>query len=601
MEELRANARVAARDVTSAAESLAAAQAELGQRTRDLGQGRAREEGPPARARPSGEPPGALTFQARERAEDVAHQQAELVRRIEELWEAVEDIARAARAAGVGDTAFEARLAEVRELLRRAVTPELEERLRELREALDRLDPEATREALRRLAETQEELRRELERSRELFERAALEGELASLAADADGLRRRQEEWNRTEGPEADSVAAAVEQALAQLAESLAAGIDRAGQELAPSRLNQQGDAARRAQTAMQGAAQAAQAGEAGRAVEQGEQAARELENIPDELRQRRDSLAAAWRRETLEALDRALSETAALAERQEEVTEALRSGQAGAATRARQAAVEEGTQAIEQQIRKAGGRHALVSPALERALGYAEHQMRAARQQLEQGDPNAAAATALAKEALDAINATAYALARSRADVAAARSGSGFQEAVEQLARMAGQQQGLNSEAQGMLPMMGAGGQAMLAQMRALAARQRALAEQLERLQAGGMSGAAGALAQEARELARQLEQGRLDRRTVERQERLYRRMLDAGRTLSGDEPDERKERVSRSATGDERRLPPALAPGAAGPGPRIRYPTWDELRGLTAEERRLVLEYFRRLNEPR
>src|SRR4029077_13882860 len=92
--------------------------------------------------------------------------------------------------------------------------------------------------------------------------------------------------------------------------------------------------------------------------------------------------------------------------------------------------------------------------------------------------------------------------------------------------------QQGLNGQAQGLLPLMGAG-QAVLEQLRALAARQRALAEQLERMQAQGMSSAAGPLAQEAKELARQLESGRLDQRTIERQQRLYHRLLDAGRTL--------------------------------------------------------------------
>jgi hypothetical protein len=30
----------------------------------------------------------------------------------------------------------------------------------------------------------------------------------------------------------------------------------------------------------------------------------------------------------------------------------------------------------------------------------------------------------------------------------------------------------------------------------------------------------------------------------------------------------------------------------------PRFRYPTWEELRALSPEQRRLVLEYFRRLN---
>jgi hypothetical protein len=150
------------------------------------------------------------------------------------------------------------------------------------------------------------------------------------------------------------------------------------------------------------------------------------------------------------------------------------------------------------------------------------------------------------------------------------------------------------------LLPLMGMSGQALLEQMRALAARQRALAEQLERLQATGGSAGAGQLAQEARELARQLEAGRLDPQTVQRQERLYRRLLDAGRTLSGSEPDEQKERTSRPATGDSVRLPDVLKPGATGAGPKLRYPTWEALVGLTPEQRRLVLEYFRRLNAP-
>ena len=164
----------------------------------------------------------------------------------------------------------------------------------------------------------------------------------------------------------------------------------------------------------------------------------------------------------------------------------------------------------------------------------------------------------------------------------------------------MAGQQRGITGDAQGLLPMLGQGGEAMLQQLRALAARQRALAEQLEQMEAAGASDAAGALAEEARELARQLDQGRLDRRTVERQERLFRRLLDAGRTLEGEEPDPERERTSRAARADAVRRAPALAPGAAGGGPRVRYPTWEELRGLTPEQRRLVLEYYRRLNAP-
>ena len=108
-------------------------------------------------------------------------------------------------------------------------------------------------------------------------------------------------------------------------------------------------------------------------------------------------------------------------------------------------------------------------------------------------------------------------------------------------------------------LPMVG-GSSAVQEQIRQLSAQQRALAEQLERLRAETQSAGAGELAGEARDLANQLESGRLDRRTVERQERLYRRMLDAGRTLQGEEQDEQKERQSTTATEGRG----AAAPGA-------------------------------------
>jgi len=600
MEELRAQAREAAHAVASAADSVSAAQRELSDRTRDLAQERSRDpDGRPA-GRPDGragtQQNGAMSFQSTQRAEEIARDQAAMSQRVQELAQAVEEIARAAKAAGVDDSAFQNRLREVQELLQRAMTPELEQRLRELQEALARLDPEATRQALQRLAEAQQELRRELERSQELFKRAALEGELASLAKDAEDLQRRQAEWNKDEAQHPDSAAAAAERDLATATDSLARGVERAGQTVP---LQQSQAAARRAQGAMQEAANAASQRDSRGARASGQEAADSLAQLPNALRQRRDSLASAWRQETLDALNRALAETAALARRQQEVADALRDGEAGAATRARQAAVEEGTHAIEQEIDAAAGRHALVSPQLEAALGYAQNQMKQAREQLEQGDPSPATAAPFAEQALDALNATAHALVRTAERVAGAQSGSGFQEALEQLARMAQQQQGMNGDAQGLLPMMGASGDAVMQRLRELAGRQRQLAEQLERLQAGGDAGAAGALAQEARELARQLEAGRLDRRTIERQERLYHKLLDAGRSLSGDEPDEQKERTSRSATGDSVHIPGALLPGATGTGPKVRYPTWDELTGLTPEQRRMVLEYFRRLNE--
>src|SRR5256884_28598 len=111
----------------------------------------------------------------------------------------------------------------------------------------------------------------------------------------------------------------------------------------------------------MQRAAQAAQEAQAAAATEAGTEAEQQLAGVPEALRGQRDSLAREWRGETLAALDRALSETAALAQGQQGVAEALRRGEAGAATRSRQAAGGGGAVAGARPIREAAGKQAHV------------------------------------------------------------------------------------------------------------------------------------------------------------------------------------------------------------------------------------------------
>ena len=121
-------------------------------------------------------------------------------------------------------------------------------------------------------------------------------------------------------------------------------------------------------------------------------------------------------------------------------------------------------------------------------------------------------------------------------------------------------------------------------------------MAQDLERLRAETQMPGSRDLAEEARELARKLEAGRIDRETVERQERLFKRMLDAGRTLQGEEKDEKKERESETAKGDSLSIPAPLRRLMDRSG-QIRLPGWDELQRLSPDERRLVTDYFRRL----
>jgi hypothetical protein len=596
MSEVRAAQRVASQDVDTQLDSITAASQRLERQTEDL----ARER---ARTGASGErDEEALSFERSKRAEAVAKGQQELFRQAEELKQSLEALRQSAEAAGVGDSAWQRQLQEIREQLDRALSPELRERLAELQRALRDLDAEQAREALERLAEAQREMREALERSRELFRRAALEGDLANLAQESRELSREQQEWN-AQVRNADSArAAAAERELAARADSLAEGLQRLGRQMETEARQQRFDSAAsqagRASKQMSQAAQSAQRGQREPARSQGEDAARSLEPLGDQLQRERQAMQQQWRDEVMQAIDQALAETGRLAERQLAVQESLSSGsEAGPSLRAEQGAIEEGVQRLMEQVRKMAGKNALVPPQIGAALGGAQVQMQKTREAIGSAMPNAREGAEQAGGAVDALNAAAHQLLRARGEVSGSSSGSGLAEAMERMAELAKQQGGLGQQAAGMLPMMGSAG--VQQELRRLAERQRAMAEELQRMQGQGNMPGAGELADEAKELARRLDAGRLDRQLVERQERLFRRMLDAGRTLQGTEEDERKERQSTTATGDSVRLPPALREKLTGENGRLRVPTWDELQQLSPEERRLVVDYFRLLSE--
>jgi hypothetical protein len=201
-------------------------------------------------------------------------------------------------------------------------------------------------------------------------------------------------------------------------------------------------------------------------------------------------------------------------------------------------------------------------------------------------------------RDAADALNQAASSLVRDRERANNATSASGFAEMIEQLQQLAKQQGALNAQAAGILQLpSGQSGEGMGQKARALGKQQRSLAQDLQELGDSEGGGRAEELAKEAGQIAQSLESGRVDAATLERQQRLFRRLLDAGRTLEQDEREDDGKRESRSATGNDSFTPDeGVATGRA--ATRFREPTWEELRGLSAEERRAVLEYFKRIN---
>jgi hypothetical protein len=622
--ELREAVRAGVDSLAARASDLAGDQAALSRRTGDLAAQRNRsadstpgaeraaaERAAAAAESPRAEPPqarsGALPFEQAQEAGRVREAQQRLMERADSLRRELAQVAGAAEAAGLNDPAWQQRLRELDSLLRQAITPDMAARLEELRQALARLDPRAVEQALRNLAESQRELRSQLERSAELFERAALEGSLQTYAQNADALRRAEQQWAER-APErrgGDTAAAAAEQrTLRRQADTLQSGLGA----LSP-RLRQRADTATaaaveraaeqvaQAAEQMQAAAGAMSAARQDAARQRAQEASRTLQPVGDSLRRSQEQLSGAWRAQVLKLLHDAEAETVTLAVEEQGVADRLRRGEGSGDVAGRQSALEQGVDQIARRLAQAAGRNALVSPRLGAALGRARAQLEQSRRALEgpRADPGEAGAGAQA--AAQSLSAAAFQIMQSGEEVAGSQSGSGMAEALRKLAEMAGRQGGLNDQLGGLLPMFGQGapGEMVLQQLRDIAARQRALANELERLGGMGLPGRPEQLAPEARRLADQLEMGRLDRATLERQQQLFRRMLDAGRTLRNDQESD-PERRSETARQQPGRLPAGSVPGEAA----LRYPmpTWEQLKALAPAERAMVLDYFKRIN---
>jgi hypothetical protein len=327
------------------------------------------------------------------------------------------------------------------------------------------------------------------------------------------------------------------------------------------------------------------------------EQAARSMEEAAQELSKAREQQIGEWKQELSGELDRSIQEMLQLAREQDQLEQAARRGAATNEVRAQQSALQQGVEKTMERLQDAGRKSNLLSQRSMRMIADARQKVAQATQQVQRA-PNAQQMASAMRESSESLNQAAASLVRDRERTENANSATGFAELLEQMQEMARQQQGINSAMQNLMPKAGQQlSQEGQSQSRQLARQQREVAARLEDSGDRDASGRSEEMAREARQIAQQLESAQLDPAVLERQQRLFRKMLDAGRLLEEEEREDTGKREATPWTGTEVFTPSgANASGKA--ATRFTPPTWNDLRGLTPEERRVVLEYFKRIN---
>ncbi|MDB4917257.1 MAG: hypothetical protein JWM95_4901 [Gemmatimonadetes bacterium] len=325
------------------------------------------------------------------------------------------------------------------------------------------------------------------------------------------------------------------------------------------------------------------------------ENAASEMDRAAKSMQDARSDQVKEWKQEITSELDQSAQELQQLAREERALEQKARSGQSADDRRSAQSAVEQGVSKANERLQGQGKKSALVSPRSQRSMEEAKAKVSQATEST-QGGSDQKQASALS-EAADALTKAAASLSRDRERANNANSASGFSEMMKEMQEMAQKQGSINGQSQSLLNMPNSQSSAAGQQLaRSLARQQRQLAEQLD--DAGDAAGGdrAEKLAQEARQLAEALDNGRLDGSTLARQQQLFRRLLDAGKTLEKEERDDTGKREAKSAMANDAFSPTGKVDTRA--AVKFQPPTWQELRAMSADERRAVLDYFTRLN---
>ncbi len=597
--EARAIARAMGDSAAARTASAAEAQRDLTRRTQEASRTRADRNTDINGVRSGERPdPRGMSYETAQRAEALAKEQEQLTQRVQNAQQDAKALERALKDAGALDSALARQLQDAQKLLADALTPEMARQLAAVMSSSKKLSPEETRRSLEQLAQQQERLRAELERSAEMLKRAALEGAMQTLRDDARELAARSRVVADSLARH-DTAARAEAKSLGDQSKALAAQVQRLADRLAKAQADaaagKMPSAAQHAQSSSDRMTSASAQPQDDRAASEGREGASEMERTAQDLSDARQQQISAWKNGLTSELDRAAAEAMELSKAESDLSERAAAG-SDSSLRGEQSAVQQGVDKLNARLGRAAGQSAHVSPESQRAMAEAKSSVSEATRELAESRRGGREAAPELAQASQALAQAAAKMMGDRAQAASGKSASGFAEMLDKLAQIAKQQGGLNAQAAGLLPSPGAPmGDAAASQARALANQQRALAKALEESNAGGDARAAQ-MAREMRDIADQLDRGRVDPELLRRQEKLFHRLLDSGLAMEKDEREDTGKRESRSASG-EGMFTPSNSNVAGRAASRYGAPSWNELRTLTADERQAVLDYFNRL----
>ncbi len=509
---------------------------------------------------------------------------------------------------------------ELQEMISELATPELKEAMEKLQKALENQDMEQVRKAMENFQLSVEEFEQRIERAHELFKQVHLEQKMDELANLADKLVQEQQEINREAKKEDLSESerkqlADKEGNVEKNTEFFKEKLDEAAQEFQQemAEIAQQLEEARefaeeqQLSEQMQQMQQEMQEGQMQEAQKRGEKLESQLEMLQSMMQQAQQNMNQTMKEELFQAMQKVQQDMLRSSFQQEQLMKRSRDADVASSQvtdiARKQARMRENTENIIRQMLEISKKTFFISPQMSQILSALRNEMGDALEQLENRNTGNAARSQ--RQAMALFNQAIMSMQSSMNQLAQSNSASGFQEMMEQLQQMAGQQGELNQQSMAMMPQPGGGQQGSQPSpesLARLAAQQEMIRRSLESLnrQQGERSdvlGRLGKLGEEMQKVIDDLRKQQLNPRVIERQQRILSRLLDAQRSVR--EKEHSKKRQAEREESVLAKSPPQLRQEMIDRENRFRKEMLNALKeGYSAEYKEYIKNYYELLS---
>ncbi len=507
---------------------------------------------------------------------------------------------------------------ELQKMMQELVTPEFQEAMEKLQNAIEQMDMNKVQKALENFQFSAEQFEKNIERFHELFKRAQLEQRMDELVKLSEMLTQEQVQINEKLNTENSQEIpfdrlTEMEKNIEENSQFLAERM-QITQEQYQELMNELSQALQEAQSYMddqkmgeslQNMQQQLAESQQESAQQTGQELERNFEMLQSMLQMAKQQMMEQQLNQVADAMQKAMQdvlnasfEQESLAGRSENLNPA--SPQVNDVAR-EQARLQNNTNQIINQMIEIGNQTFFLSPDLNQQMAKANSNMDQAIQQLENRNPRQASAHQ--KQAMAAFNGALLSLQNSMNQMSQSGSPSGFQNFMEQLQKMAGQQGQLNQESMAMFQASNQGKMQLSSEaMARLAAQQQMIKNSLEQLSEGSGSrrdilGRLDDMGTEMDEVIKKLKSNQIDRKVIERQERILSRLLDAQKSIREKEYSRKREAERESVR--IVKSPPELRREQLNREDLLRKEMMNALdEGYSQEYREFIKRYFEGLS---